>query len=88
MPQLDRGNVRQEVACRSQSDGIEDVFILVKSCQDQDPDVGESGVVDDPGRRVQPVHDRHADVHQHHIGNVHPDLLELQWRRWRPLQLR
>ena len=66
---LDAGVLEDESGCAG-PERLDDVLVETERRQDQDPRSGQL-----PGR-LDPVHARHPDVHQHDIGQVAPRLLD------------
>jgi hypothetical protein len=63
---LRRGVLKKEAACPA-AERLEDVLVALEGGQDQDPGLVIGRLLEDAAGRLQPVHDRHLDVHQDDI---------------------
>jgi hypothetical protein len=67
--------LEQEAACAGLQ-CLEDVAVGVIRSQDQDPDLLQTGCVDDPPGRLDAIHLRHPDVHEYDVGASGVGLLD------------
>jgi hypothetical protein len=69
------GDVLQDEAAGAGPERPVHVLVGVEGREDQDAD-SSAGLGQDPRRRLQPVHFRHADVHEDHVGVVAADSVD------------
>ena len=66
--QIDRQRVLQQEPAGAGTQRLVDVLVEVERGEDDDPRRRQRVVARDPPGRLEAVHHRHPNVHQHHVG--------------------